>query len=268
MKAKRLVGVPAADRFESHVDRLGALASALTVKHYPELEGTRCWVWINAPANRYPSFRYGGSIVRASRFAFELHTGRKLAEGMQVCHKCDNPVCVNPLHLFEGTHKQNMEDRNAKGRQGAGTTGPRVPLSGERHRSAKLTEADVLHIRDSYSREKRNGRELAVRYGVPPQVIYRVTRGLTWNRGASPERVGDAEVEQARREYVEGQSTIQLAIRYGMSCSAMYDAITGRTWKHVPNPVKEMRSPRHAMQVRLGKARVNSDTAAGVFHAI
>lgn len=246
---KRLIGVDPSVRFDSHVDRMGDLVSAQTVEHYPCLEGTRCWVWMNVRRNRHPSFYHNGKYVKTSRFAFEMHAGRKILKGVHICHKCDNPICVNPSHLFEGTAKQNMEDRNAKGRQKGGATGPRVPLIGEKHRSAKLAERDVLYIRTNHSFEKRNARALAAHFGVSPQIIYRIVHGYTWNREGKS-RVGDAEISQARREYANGYSTLQLAARYGMSCSSMYDAITGRTWKHVPGSIKVRRSPQESARMR------------------
>lgn len=238
---KRLVGVPLDVRFESHVNRLGDLVSDLVAKHYPELEGTRCWVWIGTPRGYYPSFFVAGKHVKASRFAFESHIGRKIGEGMEVCHKCDNSVCVNPLHLFEGSHKQNMEDRNVKGRLGWGSTGPKISASGEKHNSAKLTESDVRYIRDKHSSEKRNGRALAAQFNVSPQLIYRIVHGQTWpgkSNGTQWKRMTEELAMQVRREYAEGLSVVQLAARHGMSCSTMYDTLVGRTWKQVPSPVR------------------------------
>ena len=77
-----------------------------------------CWTW-NASTIGYPPFEYGhfnGST--AHRYSYQLHHG-DIPEGMFVCHTCDNPLCINPKHLFLGTAKDNSQDRINKGRPGS-----------------------------------------------------------------------------------------------------------------------------------------------------
>lgn len=89
---------------------------------------------------------------------------------MCVCHKCDNPSCINIEHLFLGTHKDNMADRAAKGR---------YDHSGEKNNSAKLTKSEVLMIRrllsDGHSRAAL-GRE----FGVSEGMIGHIKFGRAW----------------------------------------------------------------------------------------
>lgn len=86
---------------------------------------TGCFLWDGATRSGYGRIYTGNNEngnpkpEQANRVAYELSFG-SIPEGMEVCHSCDNPSCVNPLHLFLGTHKDNMDDRDRKGRTIAG----------------------------------------------------------------------------------------------------------------------------------------------------
>ena len=125
-----------------------------------------CWEW-SASRHRqgYGRIRLGkkeGKTLQAHRVSYELFIG-EIPNGKLVCHKCDNPACVNPDHLFLGTHKDNMEDKYSKGRQG-------ILPKGELCRNSRFKNEDVLFIRDSPLSVK----ELAVLYNTTTRYIYRI----------------------------------------------------------------------------------------------
>jgi hypothetical protein len=79
-----------------------------------------CWIWLGheTGSNRYGTLRVDNKQVMAHRFSYERHIGP--VGDLQVLHRCDTPLCVNPHHLFLGTNQDNVDDRQAKGRQARG----------------------------------------------------------------------------------------------------------------------------------------------------
>jgi DNA-binding MarR family transcriptional regulator len=87
-----------------------------------------------------------------------------------VCHKCDNPNCVNPDHLFVGTQADNVHDCIKKNRRSIG----------EKHWKARLTEAQVKEIRRVYSSRTHTNVEIASMFGVTPSAIGRIVKRKLW----------------------------------------------------------------------------------------
>lgn len=109
----------------------------------------------------------------AHRIAYE-HAYGEIPKGMYVCHKCDNRSCVNPRHLFLGTHADNMKDAAIKGRI-------RPPLHiGESHHKAKLSENDVRQIRKDYATGNFTQKAIAEKYGVTKAMIGYIVRHKSW----------------------------------------------------------------------------------------
>lgn len=131
-----------------------------------------CWEW-TACRNRkgYGLINILGSSQLAHRVSFSLLVG-EIPGSRLVCHTCDNPSCVNPCHLFLGTHKSNMDDKMAKGRHKC----PR----GSRHSSAKLTESKVLHIRREYSGGGVSMASLAKKFQVSAAAVEFIIQRRTW----------------------------------------------------------------------------------------
>jgi hypothetical protein len=119
----------------------------------------------------YGRFWVEGKNVSAHRWALERALKRSLAANHQACHHCDKPSCVNPAHLFEGTHKDNMADRNAKGRQ----------ARRERGGNVKLTETTVAKLRAEYAGGGHSQKALGIYYGIKQAQVSRIIRGVHWS---------------------------------------------------------------------------------------
>lgn len=128
-----------------------------------------CWNWTGPRQRKGLGYGVFGGRRLAHRVSFEFFKS-DIPKGMHVLHTCDNPACVNPLHLFVGTHQDNMTDMVKKGRSLLNKQ------KGQDHRNAKLTERDVLEIRAS----KETLKTLAARYGVSFGLIAHIKKRRAW----------------------------------------------------------------------------------------
>ena len=131
----------------------------------------QCWNWIAGKTKAgYGLGVFARERFYAHRYSWELANEQPIPEGLFVLHKCDNPACVNPDHLFIGTQADNMADKARKGRQ----------TRGETHGKAKLTDTDVVEIRAA-RQGGESCRSIARRTGMSHQQISCVTRGKSWS---------------------------------------------------------------------------------------
>ena len=149
---------------------------------YPSVavRGTRdCWEWTGKKTKAgYGQFWIYPKYYYAHRMSWTLENG-VIPPNMLICHKCDNPGCVNPKHLFLGTYADNANDAKNKGRT------RNRPHYGITHKLAKLTEDDVREIRRLYRPSPRKpspfgGTGLAKRYGVANSLIHRIVKLQSW----------------------------------------------------------------------------------------
>lgn len=136
-----------------------------------------CWPWTRSRSQRgYGLASIGGKHILAHRAAFSLTFGEPLP-GFYIYHRCDNPVCCNPGHLFVGTPADNMADMVAKGR--GRHPGPRMPLLGARAAAAKLTEEQVREIRARYAAGELQ-KDIAAAFDVGESNIGMIVCRKTW----------------------------------------------------------------------------------------
>ena len=133
-----------------------------------------CWVFMGATNDfGYGIVGTGGRGApndRAHRITYRHFCG-EIPSGMFVCHRCDVPSCCNPDHLFLGTNQDNVRDMISKGRNSPPPRNPHVV--GSVHPGSKLTEDQVVRIREAYSRGVKQ-KDLAQQYGVVHQTISKV----------------------------------------------------------------------------------------------
>jgi hypothetical protein len=130
-----------------------------------------CWLWTG---NR-TTIGYGVLYWRPKGNLYAHRVAYFLAYGVDpgafhVCHRCDQPSCVNPAHLFLGTDADNVHDAIAKGRM----------LQGEKNGEAKLTGGDIPQIRTLHATGKWTHCKLAAKFGVSQTAIRHILRGNTW----------------------------------------------------------------------------------------
>lgn len=167
-------------RFWSKVNKDGPIPP-----HRQELG--KCWVWVKGKF----SFGYGAFWIipqRRNETAHKLSwmmVNGPIPDGKWILHKCDNPACCNPAHLFEGSHQENIDDMIKKGRQAKGAThfsatSPEKVVKGESHHKAKLTESDVCEIRKRKVSFGEANKTIARDYGVTRQLIRMIVVGKIW----------------------------------------------------------------------------------------
>ena len=156
-----------------------------------------CWGWagVHSKSGYGKMSRGRNNPTHAHRYSYEKHIGQ-IPDGLFVLHKCDNPPCTNPAHLFVGTNRDNMHDAMRKGRnrpppiqRGMDNILVRNPLlrpMGAKHHSAKLTEQQVLEI----AKSEEQGSVLAKAFGVSPTLISNIRRRRIWKHLLAPDLVG------------------------------------------------------------------------------
>lgn len=135
-------------------------------------KGKDCWLWTGAhTAAGYGVMFSGGRMELAHRLGWTIAHGT-VPPRMYVLHRCDNPQCVRPDHLFLGTPRDNTLDMVAKGRHGT--------LRGERHQAAKITEAQAAEIKDRVLRKGERQVDICREMGLRQSMVSAIVNGRNW----------------------------------------------------------------------------------------
>lgn len=184
-------------------------------------DDTSCWEWTAARhPEGYGHFQMDGKNVGSHRVALMLTTGT-IPE--MACHTCDNPPCVRPSHLYDGSHVSNSADRVARGRAKG-----KVDQRGERNDIAVLTDALVIEAR-ARARAGERVTVLAREYGVKYPTLSYAVLGKTWSHldGVEPPVVGrpggrkipEDEIPAILAALAAGETGRSVAERYGVTPS-------------------------------------------------
>lgn len=168
----QIIGPSGATRIQGGTPAVHLTAELIESRSIPE-PNSGCWLWFTR--NKKPGGEgYGvlqscGKSYAAHRASWIVYKG-PIPEGMHVCHRCDNPCCVNPDHLFLGTPTDNMRDKVKKGR--AKTT----PRLGSKNSAAKLTEEQAMDILTSSDGPTK----AAQKHGVSDTLVHFIRSGRAW----------------------------------------------------------------------------------------
>lgn len=150
--------VPLAERFWRYVERG---------------EPAACWTWGGYRTSQgYGTIKAGGkygTTLLAHRVSWSLENRREIPEGLFVCHSCDTPACVNPAHLWLGTHTDNIRDAKRKGRL--------KRAAGESNDGAKLNNQQVLEIRSAVGKQA----DIAKKFGISHQTVWAIKNRERWS---------------------------------------------------------------------------------------
>lgn len=161
-------------------------------KSVPYTKGDECLEHLCAPEVRgYGRAQLGAVRHSRAHWMLSWKLGRPLLPGMIACHTCDNPSCIRPEHLYEGTPKTNATDRVKRGRQGKGETHgsvlhPESIVRGSKHPKATLTEEGVEDLLFKHFVEGRSGASLAREYKISSPQVSLILNNKAWTHVPRP----------------------------------------------------------------------------------
>lgn len=207
-----------------------------------------CWEWKRKREGRYATFYLKGREYKAPRVAYSIFYGKDPSD-LLICHKCDNPNCINPNHLFLGTEKDNSDDKIAKGRE--------VFVKGESHPMSKLSDEDVVRIKYLCS-HGASSTVVGKEYGIGMTQVRRIVNGDSWKHlhdkasvstdsidryktkgdWAVGSRHGHSRMTEGivlamRADHKNGLSVGDIAKKYNIHQSGASRIINRDRWKHI-----------------------------------
>lgn len=136
-------------------------------------KNSKCWVWSRGTdVGGYGKFKINCKQHKTHRMSYQIFVG-EIPKGKFVLHKCDNPPCCNPKHLFIGSQADNVKDRDNKNRG--------YDRRGEKHPQSKLTEEDIREIRRLYSTGYYYQKDLGKAFGITQAIVSKIHKRQIWS---------------------------------------------------------------------------------------
>lgn len=149
----------------------------------PTVEGT-CWIWTAGLTKKgYGQFKMNRKNHQAHRVSWEIFREEPLIDGLELDHICHCRNCINPSHLRQGDHKENMANLSEAGREVRRENGRKRgrKARGENHGKSKLTEAQVIEIKELLTNTNLSQKEIGKKYGVSRMQISKIKTGRAWS---------------------------------------------------------------------------------------
>jgi hypothetical protein len=200
-------------------------------------KGTECWEWVGArDLAGYGYFGYDGKCIRAQKAAYLIYVG-DFPVGLFALHTCDWPSCVNPDHIFPGTHQDNMADKKIKGRA-------KGQKKGSGHSLAKLKEEDIHKIFELNKQGQLNT-EIAKIFNIDPSNVQLILSRKRWSHISigdklyspiSTRRFSDEDIVIIFSDYSCGVGMEKLARKHKTSTFVIHSILRRKNYKDVIIP--------------------------------
>jgi len=216
---------------------------------FPNNLNVDCWIYNSAlDKDNYGVFWINNQNIRAHKFSYIIHNDfKEIDYNLKICHKCDNPQCVNPKHLFVGTSKDNSQDMVNKNRQAHNV--------GSINGMSILSELDVIQIiTDIYNHKHKTINDVCAIYNVSYLTINDILHGKTWNHitnqlivplsdiknilidkseNRNTAKLNKNDVYNIRLALKNGISAKELSIKYNLHITTITAIEKNKTWKSV-----------------------------------
>lgn len=214
-----------------------------------------CWLWTGAKTRGYGILSFKAKVTKAPWLFYAVHNNLDVVpfpKGMCVCHKCDNPTCVNPDHLYLGTPKDNTRDAMDRGRWC-----PSEFQKGEKNHRARFKEEDILEMRRLFSQGVTQD-EIAELFYASSSAVCGIVRGKRWKHvGGEVKYIAQKlipadTIHHVRLDYLKGYGVSYLAQKYNMGYNTVKTIISSTTYRTndapLPTNLTQLRNMIHSLE--------------------